>query len=140
MSNANSKDIFSKEKRSLIMSRVRSQNTNFELAVFGALKRSKIRFSKHYSKIPGKPDIVIVSKKIAVFLDSDFWHGWRYPQWRHKLNGEFWTTKIETNRKRDLKVNKILRKTGWKVLRIWEHQLKKDEAAAVERIIRFLSQ
>lgn len=133
-----SRDIFSKRKRSEIMSAVKSKNTLLERRVFSLLRKSGLRFKIHYAKVIGKPDIAIPSKKRAIFIDSDFWHGWRYPKWKHRLTSDFWVNKIEANRKRDRKVNRILRRDGWQILRIWEHNLEKDMARTVLRVEKYL--
>jgi len=132
------RDIFSKRKRSEIMSAVKSKNTLLEKRVFSLLRKSGLKFKIHYGKVIGNPDIATPSIKRAVFIDSDFWHGWRYPKWRHKLNRDFWVNKIEANRKRDRKVNRALRRVGWKVLRVWEHDLEKDFAGTVRKIEKYL--
>jgi len=131
-------DIFSKKKRSQIMAAVKGKNTLLEKRVFSFLKRRRMKFKTHYLDVIGKPDIVIPDKKKAIFIDSDFWHGWQYPKWRHKLTSDFWVEKIDVNRKRDIKVNRSLRMKGWKILRIWEHQIEKDFDGSMKNIIRFL--
>ncbi len=131
-------DIFTPEKRSAIMAAVRSKNTAFEKKVFAALRKKGLRFKTNYAKVTGKPDIVLIAKKKAVFLDSDFWHGWRFSLWRDKLTSDFWKNKIEQNRKRDKKVTATLRKQGWQVLRIWEHQIKKEPSVAILKIEKFI--
>ena len=69
-----------------------------------------------------------------MFLDSDFWHGWQYPRWRHLLKDDFWRSKIENNRTRDLKTTRYLKYHGWRVLRIWEHKINLDPKASIEKI------
>lgn len=120
------------------MSRVRSKNTNFEKSVIIVLKKSGLKFKTHY-KVMGKPDIAITEAKKAVFLDSDFWHGWRFSRWEKKLTSDFWKNKIGVNIKRDRKVSRLLKKEGWLVLRIWEHQLKRDFDESIEKIKTFLN-
>ncbi|MCH7883363.1 very short patch repair endonuclease [Patescibacteria group bacterium] len=133
------KDIFTPEKRSEIMSAVKAKNTGFEKKFFSLLRKNGIRFQTHYKRAYGNPDIAFPSKKIAIFLDSDFWHGWRYPSWSHKLTSDFWINKIEANRKRDKKVTRKLRKDGWTVLRIWEHQIKKDPEESLDKICELVN-
>ena len=134
-----SRDIFSREKRSQIMAAVKGRDTLLEKRVFSFLKRKKIRFKTHYLGVIGKPDIVVPDKKKAIFIDSDFWHGWQYPKWKSKLTSDFWVEKIDANRRRDIKVNRSLKAKGWKVLRIWEHQIEKDFNGSMEKIVKFLS-
>jgi len=133
-------DIFTAEKRSAIMSAVRSKNTAFEKKVVVALREHGLRFKTNYEKVLGKPDIVMVSKKKAIFLDSDFWHGWHYSLWYSKLTSDFWRVKIDRNRRRDRKVKRMLKKRGWGVLRVWEHQFNKDFQKYINRIIIFLKE
>jgi len=83
------------------------------------------------SNLPGKPDIVFPKARLVVFLDGDFWHGYRFPQWKHKYP-KFWKKKIEETRKRDQRNFAKLRRMGWKVIRIWEHSIEKD----IERVVR----
>ena len=133
-----SRDIFSREKRSQIMAAVKGRDTLLEKRVFSFLKRKKIRFKTHYLGVIGKPDIVVPDKKKAIFIDSDFWHGWQYPKWKSKLTSDFWVEKIDANRKRDIKVNRSLRTKGWKILRVWEHQIEKDFDGSTRKITKFL--
>jgi len=119
----NGNDIFSTEKRSDIMSRIKSKNSKTEKEVFSFLRKNKVYFQKHSRKIFGCPDISVPSKKLVVFIDSDFWHGWQYPKWEHKITSQFWRKKLESNRRRDKVVSRRLRKEGYHVLRVWTHQL-----------------
>lgn len=117
-------DTVSKRKRSEIMSAVRSKDTKMEIAFRKAIWRKGFRYSKNSSKYFGKPDIVLKKYKTAIFLDSCFWHGCkkhcRIPTARKK----YWTGKIEKNKQRDKKVNRYYKKIGWKIIRIWEHNMK----------------
>lgn len=131
-------DVFSKKKRSEIMSRIRSKNTCIEKAVFSYLRRQRIYFQKHYSGIPGKPDIAIPSKKIAVFIDGDFWHGRRFSSWKHRIPKEYWRHKIETNIARDKKRRIALRHKGWKVMKIWGGDIIKRRDSSCLKIAGFL--
>ena len=133
-------DIFSKKKRSEIMSLIRSKNTGIEKEVFRYLRRAGINFRRHYVQVPGRPDVALPSKKRAVFIDADFWHGWRFAQWGGRLPSDFWKEKISSNIRRDKRNFALLRRKGWKVLRIWGHQLtgpRKDRT--LERVRQFLS-
>jgi DNA mismatch endonuclease (patch repair protein) len=133
-------DVFTKEKRSEIMSRIRSKDTESERVVFKYLRKEKIYFKKHYSKAPGKPDIALPRKKIAVFIDGNFWHGENYKATKNRLPEIYWREKIEKNIKKDSKVNKSLGDMGWSVLRIWEKEIKtkKTRQEALETIKNFL--
>ncbi len=115
-----------------IMSAIKSKNTRPEKLFEKELRKSKIKYKKHYP-IEGKPDFVIFNKKIAVFIDGDFWHGnnWRLRGFKNRAQElksykKFWSDKIKNNVARDNKTNKNLRKKGWVVLRFWEHELKID--------------
>jgi DNA mismatch endonuclease (patch repair protein) len=84
--------------------------------------------------LPGKPDIVFTKAKVAVFIDGDFWHGYRFPAWEHKVS-EFWRKKISKNRDRDKKNSNKLRKMGWRVIRIWKHEIDKNIDDCIDRIV-----
>ena len=126
-------DRLTKAQRSYCMSRVRGKDTSLERRVRSELHMLGYRFRKHVVTLPGKPDIVFLKKKTAVFIDGDFWHGWRFPQWKDTLS-LFWQHKIIQTRKRDRRNFQRLRSMGWKVIRIWEHQLEKDFSEAISRI------
>lgn len=115
-------DIFSKEKRSDVMSKIRSKNTTVERVVFSFLRREKIYFQRHYDRVVGCPDVAIPSRKVAIFLDGDFWHGRDAAMRLPKLN-DWWRAKIERNMKRDRAARAALRKDGWSVLKVWEGEL-----------------
>lgn len=134
-------DIFTKEKRSEVMSHIRPKNTKPEMLIFRELRRKGIYFQKHYKRAAGSPDIALPRKKIAVFIDGDFWHGYRFDGYKDRLPEEYWREKIETNIKRDRRNKTILRRDGWRVLRIWEHELKKkDFDKTIARVIGFLKE
>lgn len=130
-------DIFSKEKRSEIMSRIRSKNTKVEILVFRELGRKGLYFQKHYRRAVGNPDIALPRKKKAVFIDGDFWHGYGFKKTKDRLP-EFWITKIEGNIKRDRKNRRILKKEGWGILRIWEHEIEGNFEKSIDKIVSFL--
>ena len=131
---------------SKIMSAIRSKDTKPEMTVRRLLWSKGYRYRVHY-KIIGKPDIVFVGKKIAIFIDGDFWHG---NNW--KLRGlssleeelgaysDFWRQKILRNIARDKKVSDELKSKGWKVLRYWESDIKKDSGAIVNDIIEKITE
>jgi DNA mismatch endonuclease (patch repair protein) len=117
-------DCFTKTKRSQVMSKIRSSgNAATELRFIRMLRSHGVSGWRRGSKLPGKPDFLFAKQKLAVFIDGDFWHGnprkFRLP----KTNRAYWSAKIMKNRKRDLATNGILRKKGWKVLRIWQSSL-----------------
>lgn len=117
------------------MSRVRGKDTGIERQLRSALHKRGLRFRKNVRGLPGTPDIVFVTKMIAVFVDGDFWHGYRFPVWEHKLN-QFWSSKIAMNRQRDQRNFAKLRRWGWTVIRVWQHEIEGDLEAVVKRIYR----
>ncbi len=130
-------DIFSKEKRSEIMSKVRGKNTGPELLLKGLLDGRVFRY--HPEGVPGSPDFANKKRKMAVFIDGCFWHGCPKCYREPDQNRMFWREKIARNRERDSRINRVLRKDGWKVIRIWEHQIKENPTKVVERIKSQLS-
>lgn len=134
-------DTLTLAERSERMSRVRSAtNKSTELRLIALLRTTGIKGWRRGVAMPGKPDFVFRAAKLAVFVDGCFWH--RCP--RHgripKTRVEFWTAKLARNRNRDQEVGKMLRKNGWRVLRIWEHELtRKYETRLAARIQRTIS-
>ncbi len=132
-------DLLSTKKRSELMAKIHSRDTKFEQEFIVALRKAtRKKFQTNVASIKGKPDIVFQKDKVCVFLDSNFWHGWYYPRWKHLLKNNFWREKIQNNRKRDRKTTAYLRKNGWVVLRFWEHDIKQKSAKAVSRIMQNL--
>ena len=130
-------DVFSKKKRSEIMSRIKSKNTKAEVLIFKELRKRGIYFQKHYKRAAGNPDIALPRKKKAVFIDGDFWHGWKFKKNKKRLPKKYWVEKIESNIARDKKNRAKLRKEGWQVLRVWEHAAFKNHDKIVEKIVEF---
>ena len=119
------------------MSSIRPKNTNFEKTGFSILMKAGFRYRRHPKGIVGNPDAANKSKKIAVFFDSDFWHGVDYDNWKHKLN-DYWQSRIEKNIARDVQVNQKLFGQGWKTLRLSETDLKKKKIdSTVQKICIF---
>ena len=131
-------DNLTPEQRKKNMKSIRSKNTRPELAVTKELRRRHIYFSVHSKTVFGKPDILFLRKKIAVFIDSDFWHGnpgyFKMP----KSNVRYWKEKIARNRSRDKEVTRNLRKSGWTVIRIWEHSVYKNFPKSIARVVKCL--
>jgi len=130
-------DIISPEQRSRVMSRIKGKNTTPERYIRDLLKASLLKFKQHDRALPGCPDFVFPQARVAVFVNGDFWHGWRFPVWRHKLPS-LWQSKIGGNRERDQRNCKKLRRLGWKALKIWEHQVELDAIACIARITQAL--
>lgn len=121
-------DKHSKETRSYNMSRIRSTGTKPEELVRKYLFSQGFRYRKNDARLPGKPDIVLPKYKTVVFVNGCFWHkheGCKYFVWP-KNNADFWKKKIESNVTRDIKTYQLLYDLGWRVLTIWECELKKD--------------
>lgn len=133
-------DIFSKRKRSALMSRVRSRgNKATELRLIQVFRTNSIKGWRRGSKLPGKPDFVFSKLKLAVFVDGCFWHGCPTHGTQPKTNVSFWQTKIQGNKSRDRRVNRSLRERAWTVIRIWQHELtRKNERRLIQRLSRHL--
>src|SRR5688500_10604715 len=110
-------DNLTPQQRSYCMSRVKNRDTDLETAIRCGLHRRGLRFRKHVRLLAGSPDLVFPTARLAVFIDGDFWHGYRFPQWRRKLS-PFWQAKIATNRDRDRRNFRKLRRNGWTVMRV----------------------
>src|SRR3989344_4143983 len=119
------------KKRSYIMSQIRSKDTKVEWLLRSALWKAGLRYRLYY-RIKGKPDIVFPRKKVAVFIDGDFWHGWNWKGLKPKLKNAYWVNKIKGNLERDKKITLNLKEEGWFVIRIWEHLLRKDAQKCVK--------
>ena len=127
-------------KRSSLMSKIRSKNTKFEDEFIRLLSvRLPNKFFTHVRTLKGNPDIVFEKEKVCVFLDSDFWHGWQYPRWKHLLKDDFWRKKIAENRRRHIRNTRALKRKGWGLIRIWEHQIKLYPEKAIDRIVSALN-
>jgi DNA mismatch endonuclease (patch repair protein) len=133
-------DRVDKETRSRVMSTVRNKNTKLEESLVAILEEAGITgFVRYGQGLPGTPDITFRGEKIAVFLDSCFWHGCPEHLRRPSSNKPYWEAKIEKNRKRDLRQRAALRRFGWSVLRVWEHDLK-NPVKIIKKISRRLEQ
>lgn len=117
-----------KEQISYNMKRVKSKDSEIELLLRKELWNRGLRYQKNVKTIFGKPDIVFKGKKIAVFCDSEFWHGfdWENRKDQIKSRRDFWIPKIERNIQRDIEVTEKLTETGWTVLRFWGKDIKKN--------------
>ena len=130
-------DDLTPEQRRKNMQAIKSKDTSIEIALRLALWHRGIRYRKNYKSLPGKPDIAITKHKLAVFCDSDYWHGydWENRHQRIKSNREYWIPKIERNMQRDKAVTAQLQAMGWTVLRFWEWQIKKRRDECVNTIM-----
>lgn len=135
-------DIFTTNKRSEIMSKIRSKNNiSTEIKLISLFREFKIKGWRRNFKAFGKPDFVFPKQKIAIFVDGCFWHGCKICKRNltSSSNRQYWEKKIETNRKRDSTVNRALRLNGWIVIRIRECQLKKNSSGQIRRIHKALA-
>jgi DNA mismatch endonuclease, patch repair protein len=125
-------DNMTPEQRSRTMSRIRKTDTKAELIIRRLVFARGLRYRKYSSHLPGKPDLVFASARVVVFVDGDFWHGWRFEEWESMLSSPYWKAKIRRNRERDAEHRACLEAAGWTVLRIWEHEV--DAEACVDCI------
>lgn len=131
-----------KEQISYNMSRVKNKDSAIELALRKELWSRGIRYRKNVSSVFGKPDIAFIGKKVAVFCDSEFWHGydWNVKKLEIKSHQDFWIPKIERTIQRDKEVNQYLQEQGWTVLRFWGKDIKRDPAACADLIVKVLKE
>lgn len=120
------------------MQAVKSSGSKIEIKLGKALWRRGLRYRKNNKKVFGTPDFTINKFKIAIFADSEFWHGkdWELKKHDHKSNIEFWHKKIERNIMRDREVNERLKKEGWVVIRFWGKEINNDADSCAEKIIQ----
>ena len=116
------------------MSRIRGTNTKIDLRMNEMLENSRYRYEM-YPKMFGNPDFILPRKRIAIFCDGDFWHGYKY-HGKKRLAKKFWRDKIERNMRRDIIVSRRLRYDGWSVLRFWEHDIEKNPEKCMRKIRR----
>lgn len=135
-------DTHTAEQRHKNMQAVKSKDTTIEILLRKELWSRGIRYRKNAKNIVGKPDIAFIKKKVAVFCDSEFWHGfdWEHRKSDIKSNHDFWIPKIEKNIARDKEVNAALEADGWLVLRFWGRQIKKDVKACADLIVTALEE
>jgi DNA mismatch endonuclease (patch repair protein) len=122
--------------RSSIMQKIKSNKTKPEIAFRKALRKEKIRYRSYKNSLPGKPDVVLLEKKVVIFIDGEFWHGykWKEKRKRIKAHRNYWIPKIERTIKRDKDNSLKLKELGWKVLRFWEHQIRKDMKKCITKV------
>lgn len=133
-------DRISKEKRSWNMSHIRSKDTKPEIKVRSYLFRQGFRFRKNVSELPGNPNIVLPKYSTVIFINGCFWHhhdGCKYA-YIPKTRTEFWLGKFKRNVENDIRNQKILKDTGWKVIILWECTIKNDFNRAMESLIQEL--
>ncbi len=131
-------DRLTPEQRHKNMSHIRNKDSKIEQALRKALWKKGYRYRKNYSELPGKPDIVLTKYRIAIFCDSEFFHGKDFEKLKKQLdksdNRDFWIEKIKKNIERDQEINKTLRSMDWKVLRFWGKEILGDVDGCVRTI------
>jgi DNA mismatch endonuclease, patch repair protein len=131
-------DVFNRKKRSLVMAAIPSKgNKDTELVFLRILKKYRISGWRRHLPLTGRPDFVFRRERVVVFVDGCFWHNCPMHGRSPTSNQEYWSPKFARNKARDRKVTKDLRTAGWKVVRIWEHDLKRDDlvAARIRRLV-----
>ena len=125
-----------KEQLSYNMQQVKNKDSKIEVLLRKELWSRGLRYRKNVNRIYGKPDIVFIGKKIAVFCDSEFWHGYNWEERKEdfKSHQEFWIPKIERNMERDAEVTAKLESEGWTVIRFWGNEIKKNTAQCADII------
>ena len=133
---------YTTKERSKLMSKIKSQDTKPEQKLRKFLWGIGIRYRKNVKKMPGTPDIVISKYKLVIFIDGEFWHGYNWNEKKKKIksNRAFWIPKIERNMQRDQMNNYFYKKKGWKVMRFWEHEIKKEFNVCISEILIYLDE
>lgn len=120
----------------------RSEGTKPELALGRLLWSSGLRYRKHPRDVKGRPDFCVKKYRLAIFVDGDFWHGrdWGRRKEHFRTNRDFWIRKIERNMSRDVEVTRLLEARGWRVMRFWETDIKKNPGACVAEVLRYVAE
>ncbi len=129
-------DKLTKEQRRKNMQAVKNKGSKIETMLAKELWKRGYRYRKNDKTVFGKPDLTIKKYKIAIFVDSEFWHGknWEQKKLEHKTNKDFWFAKIERNIERDKEVNEHLLKNNWKIIRFWGSEIEKELLTCVQKI------
>lgn len=130
-------DTRTSEQRHKNMQAVKNKNSKIECVLRKILWMNGFRYRKNCSKIYGKPDIVFIKEKVAIFCDSEFWHGYNWENSKNQIhsNRDFWLKKIERNIARDVEVTEKLQKDGWIVLRFWGKDILKNTQDCYDKIV-----
>lgn len=130
-----------REQISYNMRQIKCKGSEIETLLMKELWSRGLRYRKNVKYIEGKPDIVFIGKKVAVFCDSEFWHGYNWEELKHdfKSHQDFWIPKIERNMKRDKEVNEALEAEGWTVLRFWGNDIKKNTSGCADVVEKALN-
>lgn len=127
-------DIFTKKKRSEVMSKVKNKGSKIENIFAKALWNEGFRYRRNSTQYFGKPDFILKKYKTVIFIDSCFWHGCKKHKSLPVTNKKFWRDKIKWNKQRDKEVNRYYKKQNWKIFRVWEHDLPRSIAAIINQI------
>lgn len=126
---------------SRIAKKIKSKNTKIEISLAKVLSSKGLKYKKHCSFLPGNPDFCFPKQKLAIFCDSEFWHGKKLLEGQDfKTNKSFWEKKILRNIARDAEVNKELSVTGWKILRFWGEEINKNPNLCISKILKALEE
>ena len=119
------------------MQRVKNKNSEIEIMLRHELFKNNLHYRKNVKNVFGHPDVAFIGKKIAIFVDSEFWHGYDFEHRKNdfKTHQDFWIPKIQRNMERDREVNKKLQDDGWIVFRFWGNEIKNDLNQCVQKII-----
>lgn len=137
-------DDLTNEQRTRCMKHIKSKNTKIEILLRKELWSRGIRYRINVQSIPGKPDIAFIGKKVAVFCDSEFfhgkdWEGYLLPKLKNSHNSDFWIRKIQRNIERDNEVNEMLKSMGWTVIRFWGKDILRNPCTCVDLIVECLN-
>lgn len=133
-------DVHDPAVRSENMSRIRSRgNASTEVRFVKLLRSAKITQWRRQSNLPGRPDFAFARQRLAVFIDGCFWHCCRLCAWSPQNNRQYWKNKFARNIARDRRVERLLRKKGWRIMRVWEHSLA-NPRPVIDRLLRMLGQ
>ncbi len=131
---------YTSKERSMHMSKIRGKSTKPELFFRKVLFQAGVRYRVNVKSLPGKPDIANKSKRFVVFIDGEFWHGFKWEEKKPKIkaNRGFWIPKIERNMQRDRENDRQLMKMGYKVFRFWEYEIKKETGECLKQVLEYL--
>ena len=132
-------DTVSKKKRSEIMSKIKSKDTKIEIEFRKAIWKAGFRYRKNSKGYFGKPDLVLKKYKTVIFIDSCFWHGCKKHCRLPSTRKNYWIPKIERNKQRDKEVNQHYKKMGWKIIRVWEHNINKNLDKIIAKVNKVLN-
>lgn len=130
----------SSEKATKTLSKVKRANTRPEILLRKGLWNAGVRYRLSMKEVLGKPDVVLAKQKVVIFVDGDFWHGFNWDVRKPKLrtNRDYWIPKIERNMQRDIEVTASLTAQGWRVLRLWEHELVSNSNECIAKALKFI--